>query len=148
MALGYGNLNAGVYDGTVLPAKKADGIRVGAKVRTYREIFDLASATVARNVGDTNLICRRPKASAFRAGSIIVTATLGSSTLAIGSAAVPAKYAAAATYTVVDTPTGFGKGAARAEDPLADYEDVFFTVGAANLPNAGLIIVDYETLAR
>ncbi|NIJ34335.1 hypothetical protein [Sphingomonas oligoaromativorans] len=148
MAKGYGNLLAGVFDGTVLPAKKADGRRVNAKVRCYREIFDLATATVAKNVGDTNVVCRRPAGGAFKGGSITVSVTLGATTVSLGTVGNPTKYLAATTITTPNSPITFGTAAARAEDPLVDEEEVILTWGAAAPPGAGFVIVDLDTLAR
>lgn len=148
MANGYGNIRAGIFDGTVIPASHADGQRDNAKMRRHREIFDLSKATVARNVGDTNFICRRPKSTAFAGGKVTVSATLATSTISVGTLAVPAKYSALTAYTSIDTPVSFGKAAAVAEDPLTDYEDVYLTNAVAPLPAAGLIIIDFDTIAR
>lgn len=148
MAKGYGNLLLGVFDGSVLPAKKADGRRVNAKIRTSREIFDLSLASVAKNIGDINTIAMRPAGSAFKGGSITVSATLGAATISIGTAANPTKYMAAQTFTNVDTPVGFGTAAAKAADPLTDTEEVIMTIAAAALPGAGLVVIDFDTTAR
>lgn len=148
MAKGYGNLLTGAFDGSVIPAKKLDGRRVQAKVRSYREIFDLSTATVAKNVGDTNVVCERPAGTAHKGGKIVVSATLGATTIAVGTAANPGKYLAAQTITTPNVAVAFNNAAALAEDPLSAVEEVIITVGAAALPGAGLIVVDFDTTAR
>lgn len=71
---------------------------------------------------------------------IVNSASLGASTLSLGIATNPAKYAAAATYTGVNTPVSIIT-AANVSAELAADEDQFLTVGAAALPNDGTIIV-------
>src|SRR5262245_27706517 len=67
--------------------------------------------------------------------------SLGSSTLAIGIAGTTAKYRAAATFTATDTPTPFGKAAAMGVK-LAAKESIIATIGGANLPASGTMIIE------
>lgn len=148
MAQGYAAELVGVLDGTLNPAAKANGQVVGAKVRRYRAVLDLAAATVAKNVGDTNVLCRIPAGEAFYVGVINSSVSLGTSTISIGNAATPAKHRAAAVHTATDTPTPFGKASAADDAPLAAYEDVILTIATAALPGAGIVVIDILTSGR
>lgn len=80
---------------------------------------------------------------------ITVSATLGTTTLALGITGTTAKYAAAATYTNADTPVSIAKAANLAAELTAD-EQQFLTTAVAALPNGGeKIVVETEyTLAN
>jgi hypothetical protein len=149
MAQGVSAEMAGVLDGSVLPASKADGRVIGAKVRRYRATFDLSSASVKRANGDTNVCFRRPAGSSFGYGLLNASVTMGANaTIAIGTAGDPGKYRAAATFTAA-APTLFGKSSAVDDVPLAAEEDVIITVGHADgLPAAGILTVDFYVSAR
>lgn len=125
-------------DGTSPPAR-IDGRVYGAKERRIRATFDLADATFAS--GDTLVIGELPEGACFAGGMIDSSVSLGSSTLAIGVSGSTAKYRAAATFTATDTPTAFGKASAMAQAPLAATETVFATVGTADLPAAGTLVI-------
>lgn len=148
MAQGYSAELLGVLDSTLNPAAKASGMVHGAKLRRYRATLDLALATVKKANGDTNVLCRLPKGEAFAYGVITVSATLATSTVAIGTAATAAKYKAAAVHTTADAPALFGKASAIDDAPLADHEDVIMTIAVADLPAAGIIVVDIFTSGR
>ncbi|MGL5363061.1 MAG: hypothetical protein ACRDBH_09285, partial [Bosea sp. (in: a-proteobacteria)] len=66
--------------------------------------------------------------------------SLGSSTIAVGTAASAAKYKAAAVLTATETPTAYGKGAALAEDALTVDTEILLTVAAAALPASGNLV--------
>ena len=63
------------------------------------------------------------------------------STLGECSEAATRKRRAAGTFTATDTPTVFGNAAAQAAK-LAVDETVIITIGTANLPGVGTLIVD------
>ena len=143
MAKRYGSTFSGVLDGTK-PAAQANGARGGGKKRTIVEIFDLSSATFAN--GDTLSCGKRPQNSYFAGGRITSSVSLGSSTLSIGSAASAAKYRAAATFTTADQAVTFGKASALAEAALAADEEVIATIGTADLPASGTLIIETDYL--
>jgi hypothetical protein len=62
MAQGYSAEATGVLDGTTNPAGKFDGRVVNAKLRASRATLDLSLAAVAKNSGDTNVLCPLPAA--------------------------------------------------------------------------------------
>lgn len=111
----------------------------GARLKRLRATITLASQTTS----DTLLIGYLPAGSTFAFGVINTSATLGSSTLAIGISGTTGKYRAAATFTSTDTPTFFGVNAAvSATSPLAADEPVIGTIASANLPSSGTLVVD------
>jgi hypothetical protein len=148
MAQGFAAELVGVLDSTLNPAGKSDARVAGARVRTHRATLDLSLAAVAKVNGDTNVLARIPRGHRVIGGIINSTVTLGSSTVAIGISGTAAKYKAAAVFTATDTPTLFGKAGAQDDPPLTDYEDVLLTVGAADLPGTGIVVIDILTSGR
>jgi hypothetical protein len=145
MTTRYGSTFTGsTIDGTV-PGARIDGGRNGAKRRVIREVFDLSTATFAS--GDLLYLGRLPTGGYFDGGRIVASATMGASaTIAIGSVASAAKYRAAAIFTAVDTPTGFGLASAFAQAALTAPEDVYATIATANLPAAGTLVIELDYL--
>lgn len=80
-----------------------------------------------------------PPGSRFIGGELLSSVSLGSSTIAIGTAATPAKYRNAATFTAANAPTKFGNASA-AGDALAAGEEIILTIAAAALPGAGKLV--------
>ena len=69
------------------------------------------------------------------------SATLGSSTIAIGVAGTAGKYRAAATHTAT-VATMFGISSAADDAPLTAEETVILTNTTAALPSSGTLVVD------
>jgi hypothetical protein len=148
MAQGYSAEMVGVLDGTLNPAGKADGRAINAKSRAFVATFDLSLAAVKKASGDTNVCFRVPVGYKFLYGIINASATMGaSSTIAIGNSTTAAKYRAAAVFTAA-APTLFGLSTAADDAPLSADEDVIFTIGAADLPSSGILIVTMFFSAR
>ena len=119
------------------PVGQMDGSQQGGNVRVYRELITLAGQTTA----DTIVVAYPSKGESFLKGVLTSSVTLGTSTVAIGAAGATGKYRAAGTFTATDTPTVFGNTAAMAAKLGVD-ETVFITIGTANLPGSGTLIVD------
>lgn len=133
---------AGTTTGTTTAA--ATGYRpaasvYGARLKRLRASVTLASQTTS----DTILLGTLPTGATFAFGVLVASATLGSSTVAVGVNGTAGKYRAAATFTSADTPTFFGTAATvSAATPLAAEENVIATIAAANLPSSGTLVVD------
>ena len=143
MAQGVSAEYAGVLDGSVLPSSKADGRKNNAPVRAFVATFDLSLASVKKAFAtpDTNVCFRVPKGYQFLYGIINASVTMGANaTIAIGTAASAAKYRAAAIFTAA-APTLFGTSTAADDDPLSADEDVIFTIGVADLPGSGILLI-------
>jgi hypothetical protein len=139
MAKQYGNYTAPRGQ---TPVGQADGAAQGGHVRVYREQITLASGV--GTTADTIVVAYPSRGEQFLFGVLTSTVSLGTSTIAIGAAGATGKYRAAATFQTVDTPTLFGLAAAGLGGlgKLAADEEVFITIGTANLPTSGTLTVD------
>jgi hypothetical protein len=122
--------------GTV-PETNANGAVQGGRLRRFRATITLASQAD----GDTVTLARVPAGYAFAYGIINASATLGSSTVAIGVAGAAGKYRANAVFTAA-APTLFGVVGAVDDAPLTSGETVILTNTTAALPSSGILVVD------
>lgn len=120
-----------------VPTTMANGGVVGGRVRRFRATVTLASQAD----GDTIVLAKLPAGFAFAYGIINASATLGTSTIAIGTNGTAGKYRAAATFTAA-APSLFGAVAAVDDAALTAEETVIATVGAAALPSSGTMVID------
>lgn len=125
-------------------------MQVGGKVRVFTEVITLAGQVFTNSI----MFARIPYGSIIRGIWLSISATLGTSTLAIGDANSSTRYSAAATYTTVNTPadillatqrgtlitTAFDNGGAAS----TVYTDLLATIGVANLPGAGTMVFQTE----
>lgn len=119
------------------PVTNSNGAVQGGRIRRFRATIALASQAD----GDTVVLAQVPAGYAFAYGILNASATLGSSTIAIGIAGTAAKYRAAAVFTAA-APTLFGVSTAVDDAPLAAQEVVILTNTTAALPGSGTLIVD------
>lgn len=148
MAEGVSAEFTGVLDGSLLPAAKADGRSINAKVRAFVATLDLSLAAVKKASGDTNVCFRVPRGYRFLYGLLNASATMGATaTIAIGVSGTPAKFRAAAIFTAA-APTLFGVSTAADDAPLSADEDVIITIAAADLPASGVLVVQMFYSAR
>jgi hypothetical protein len=149
MAQGFSAETVGVLDGTLLPAAKSDGRVTGAKLRAFQATFDLSLAAVKKAAGDTNVCFRVPPSCKPLFGYLNSSATMGAaSTIAVGTAAAPGKYRAAAIHTTANAPQFFMLSAAGDDAPLSAEEDIIFTIAVADLPAAGILQIVMFCSAR
>jgi hypothetical protein len=119
------------------PVTNSNGAVQGGRIRRFRATIALASQAD----GDTVVLAQVPAGYAFAYGILNASATLGSSTIAVGIAGTAAKYRAAAVFTAA-APTLFGVSTAVDDAPLAAQEVVILTNTTAALPASGTLIVD------
>lgn len=134
MAQTYASEVAGL--GTT-PVTNSNGAVQGGRVRRFRATITLASQAD----GDTVVLAQVPAGYAFAYGILNASATLSTSTIAIGIAGTAAKYRAAAVFTAA-APTLFGVSTAVDDAPLTAQEVVILTNTTAALPASGTLIVD------
>jgi phosphoserine aminotransferase len=134
MAQTYASEVAGL--GTT-PVTNSNGAVQGGRVRRFRATIALASQAD----GDTVVLAQVPAGYAFAYGILNASATLSTSTIAIGIAGTAAKYRAAAVFTAA-APTLFGVSTAADDAPLTAQEVVILTNTTAALPASGTLIVD------
>jgi phosphoserine aminotransferase len=119
------------------PVTNSNGAVQGGRIRRFRATIALASQAD----GDTVVLAQVPAGYAFAYGILNASATLSTSTIAIGVAGTAAKYRAAAVFTAA-APTLFGVSTAVDDAPLAAQEVVILTNTTAALPASGTLIVD------
>lgn len=134
MATTYSNDISGAY---ATPATKVSGAAVGGRLRRLRAVITLASQAD----GDVVVLGKLPAGSIFAYGVLNASATLGSSTIAVGISGTAAKYRAAAAFTAA-APTLFGTSTSVDDSPLSAEEEVILTNTTAALPSSGTLIVD------
>lgn len=140
------------YLGAVPPTPSGDEA-LGGRKRVYRATIPLDAPKLSPSqngagvtTADTVSLGKIPAGMRFVRGFITSSASLGTSTVAIGNATATGKYRAAATLTAVDTPTPFGTAAAMAAAAATAEEEILLTTAVANLPTtAGAkLVVDLE----
>ena len=137
---------------------------INGKEYAFVETLTLAGQTSGTVIG----VARIPVPFTFMGIEICTDTSLGSSTIAFGNAANgnSAKYAAAATFTALNTPTRLGLLAAYGVPVLSGidgptglpttynnagnggggYEDITLTVGAATMPSSGTLRITTKYL--
>jgi hypothetical protein len=118
-----------------VPVDLPDGGKVDGNVRVKRATITLASQTTS----DTIVIAKAKAGENFLYGVINNSASLGTSTVAVGITGNTGKYRAAAVKTST-TPEVFGPVAAMSD--LAADEEIFITIAVASLPASGTLVVD------
>ncbi len=123
--------------------KNVYGGVVGGRMRRYRATVELK----AQAADDVIELIDVPAPETFAFGVIFASVTLGTATLAIGTADDPDAYMAAKTVTTADTPVFFGTTAAAAADTASEtgVKTITATVGTAALPASGTLVVDIYT---
>jgi hypothetical protein len=134
MATTYSNDISGAY---ATPATAVSGSVVGGRLRRLRGVITLASQAD----GDVIVLGKLPAGAVFAYGVLNASATLGSSTIAVGKSGTAAKYRAAAVFTAA-APTIFGTSTSVDDVPLTEEEEVIVTNTTAALPSSGTLIVD------
>jgi hypothetical protein len=117
---------------------RPDGSVYGGRLKRLRATFTLAGQLTT----DTLVIGNLPAGAQFAFGVLTASATLGTSTIAVGVTGTTGKYRAAGTFTAVDTPTMFGPAVRVAQAALTAEENVFVTIATATLPSSGTLVVD------
>lgn len=147
MAQGNGSIAAGTLAGTDI-LDKAPGHFWNADKRIFRQVLDLSLAAVAKNSGDTNILFKKPRGCASPIFRVMSSVSLTTSTLAFGVAGTAGKYGAAKAYgTNPDVEVVYGVATTLDDDPSTAEETIILTIGTANLPGAGIVIIDMECLA-
>lgn len=140
MATWYAKQQVGVADGTKIPPNKASGSEVGAKVSVH--VASKNAGEVWAN-GDVIYLGKLRKGEHLRRVWLNSDTSFGTTTVSIGTLAVPAKYVSAKTMTVVDTPTMLGPKASTADDgPLTADEDIYATLAVGGV--AGVVLASFE----
>jgi hypothetical protein len=138
MALFYSSESANI---AALPVIKQANAGYAARLQRFRGTFVFSNPAVT--TADQIIVAQVPAGFTFAYGILVSTVSLGTSTVAIGTAASTGKYRAAATFTAVDTPTLFGVATqVGAQAALSADELIQIAVGVASLPTSGTLVTD------
>lgn len=130
----------GVADGTQIPARKVDAGQVGAKVSTITASKPIGQAIAA---GDRLYLGRVRAGERVKVINLTSDTSLGTTTVSVGTTALPAKYTNAQTMTTVNRPTVIGPNASTLDDgALTADEDLWATFGVAGI--AGAVIMGFD----
>lgn len=142
MPVQYPKQLVGVADGTLIPAKLADGREVGAF--TKRSIFSKVPG-VTWAVNDTVPLGIKPAGHKVTSVKLVTGTTLGSSTIDVGIAGDVDKYVDGATLTTVNRVTEIGVMADVMDDDPGPEEELFATILTADIASATLLTFIVET---
>lgn len=142
MAIGYSTETFGVGQS---PQIKINDVAQRGRKKILRNTIVLTGA-VGQQIGDTIYLGKRPAGSRLSTISFQTSVVVATTTIAIGTLAVPAKYHAATLLpTTADIMQFQTIPTARLQDgPLTADEDMYATVAALALPAAGIWICDIE----
>lgn len=147
MATFYAKQFIGVKDGTKIPASRADGRQVDAKIRSTIADKNPSGGTQALAATDKLFIGTLPAGATPRDFIGLTDTSLGTSTISIGTLADATKYVNAQVLTVTDKPTSLGvKASAREAGPLATPEDLYATIGVATVVAATKLSIETQYL--
>ena len=142
MATKYALQQKGVADSSKVPADKADGRQVGAHKRTILASKD--AGVDAWNSGDVIYLGKKPANEKIVAIRGCTDTSFATSTLSIGDGTTADKYVAAKTLTATDVPTTLGPKASTLDDAPGDEEELWLTIGVANIAAAVVATIEIE----
>lgn len=140
----FANALVGVRNNAV-PRGRINGVMQGGSVRAFTAVINLAAAgNGLLTTADEALLCQLPAGYKFLFGILQNDTALGATAqVAIGTNPVHAsngQYRASAIKNAVGQEI-FGLTSGMDDEPVAAPTDIFLTVGAANLPTTGTIVV-------
>ncbi len=110
--------------------------------RLKRSRNSITMASQAYATADTITCTPLPTGHVFAFGVLNASATLGSSTIKIGTASDDDFYMASATFSAA-VATMFGRSLGVDDDPATSPTTPIITVGTADLPSSGTLLVDF-----
>jgi hypothetical protein len=133
----------GVTDGTLIPAKLADGGEVGGSTRT--SIFSKVTGTTWA-VNDTVRLGIKPAGHKVVSIKLVTGTSLSTTTIDVGTAADPDKYVDGATLTTTNRVTEIGVMAAAMDDDPGAEEDLYATILTTDIGSAVELSFIVETI--
>lgn len=133
----------------ILAGSKVSGIAYQANQMSFRAELDLSSADVKKVVADTNTLVRLPAGVIIDHIRVVSSVSLTTSQLSFGITGSTAKYGAAKAYgTTPKAAVDWFEPTVMDDAPSTAVEDIIMTVGTADLPGAGIVIIDVFVTAR
>ena len=144
MAQGKSNIMAAITAGAAI-----SGAIHQVNSMQFRAVLDLASADVAKASGDTNLITRLPAGVVVDHIRVVSSVSTTTATLAFGVAGAATKYGAATAYgTTAKAAKDWFEPTAMLLPVSNEPQDILMTIGAADLPSSGTVVIDVFVTAR
>lgn len=138
MTTQYALQQVGVADGTS-PAARSDGRQCHARKRSFLASKVPGQAWAA---GDKIFLCTKPGNEKVTEIKLASDTSLGTTTVDVGTLAVPQSYVAAATLTVINVPTAIGPKASTLDDVPTASEDLYATLAVGGV--AGAVLLTFE----
>jgi hypothetical protein len=132
----------GVSDGTLIPPRLAEGALVGGRARQF--VYSKVTGTVWAATNRFYL-GKKPAGHLLTSVRLVTDTSLGTSTISVGITGTPAKYVDAATLTVVNRLTEIGVIATQLDIAAIGEEDLFATIGTADIAAATRLTFILET---
>lgn len=146
--MNYDLYRTGAVDGTEPTPTKIPGAVNGGERRSFTARFDLADSASNFASGQKCFCSTIPQGHALQAIRVRSTVSLTTSTLKFGTAASDALYGSAAAYgTTPDVEKEYLLTAQKGLILGADA-NILMTIGTANLPASGTVVVEIITSAR
>lgn len=124
---------------------QASGISRNAKIRSFRSSWNIANTP--STTGDTLKLGRFKEGGRIRAFDIACSTNMSAASIAIGTAADPDKYLAAAALPNATGARRIVLPNAAGFEALTEAEDLIVTISGATIPN-GLLVIDAEVAQR
>lgn len=141
MADKYALQQTGVADGTLNPPDKADGRQVNAGRTT---ILASKKNGEAWNSADRVFLGKKNANEKIVGIRATTDTSFTTSTLSIGDGTTADKYVGAALLTAVNVPTAIGPKASTLDDAPGAEEDLWLTIGVANIAAGVLATIEIE----
>lgn len=136
--IGSGAANAGLLPGAINGGRRV----------SFTEIFNLADSAVLKTAGTANVVARIPAGHVLQSITVRSTVSLGSSTLAFGTADNDDAFGTAAAYGTTAEVTKEYLLTAQKGVALEEETEVLMTAASANLPSSGTVVVEIVASAR
>lgn len=147
MAKGYGSIARTLLNGADA-LTRAPGWLWNADLRVFRQVLDLSDAAVAKVDGDFNVLFIKPRGTIVAKTEVISSVSLTTSQLSFGTEAAPAKYGALKAYgTNANVIVPWAVATTFDDDLATAAETIGMTIDVADLPGAGIVIVDSYVLS-
>lgn len=143
---GYGSYRTGVIDGTDPSPKKIPGHVNGGNACKFIEKFDLSQSNVLKNAGQNNVVCDIPENHAPLSIKVSSSVDLTTSQLKFGTVADDDLFGTAKAYGTTPNAVVEYLLTSQRGNILSEGARLLMGITTANLPGAGIIVVEVETV--
>lgn len=148
MADGFGNFRTGASDGTLPVPVRIPGAVNGGRVASFLEKFDLSKSNVQKVATNRNLVVEVPVGHRLLSIKVRSSVSLTTSQLKFGDGTDDDAFGVAAAYGTTAEAEKEYLLVAKKGEPLAADTKIWMTHTTADLPAAGIVVVEVITSAR